>query len=150
MLEQQPRAESKTPHIYLFAEVESNPRMLLPELEVESDGFGPETDIGDDRGKLLVVTLALDQVPAREGLLVSIWGSSDGQDWGVKPLLKLTEKYYCGIYSTLLNLAKHPAVRFLRVEWKTRRWGKASTIPGFGFSVCAESSGSRLRTVGAG
>lgn len=48
------------------------------------------------------------------------------------------------MYSALLNLAKYPAVRYLRVEWKMRRWGNGNPVPNFGFSVFTERSGSRV------
>ena len=119
-------------------------KVLLPEQIAQSDGIGPRIDVGVDQGKLLVMTLSIDQVSEKDGLIVSVWGSSEGRDWGYKPLLRLPEKFYCGMYSSLLNLAKYPAVRYLRVEWKMRRWGKGNLIPTFGVSVFTERSGARV------
>src|ERR1700730_7201828 len=120
------------------------PYVLLPEQITQSDGIGPKIDVGTDQGRLLVLTLSIDSVVEKEGLVVSVWGSSDGRDWGPKSLLTLSEKYYCGLYSALLNLAKHPAVHYLRVEWKIRRWGRGNNVPEFGFSVLGERSGLRV------
>ena len=103
--------------------------ILLPEIVAQKAGSGPEVDVGGQQGKLLVLTLSIGQVVQKEGLVVSIWGSSDGLDWGHKPLLTLPEKYYCGMYSALLNLAKYPAVRYSRVGWKMRRWDRATPCP---------------------
>jgi hypothetical protein len=122
----------------------STQRILLSELLAQSDDVGPGVDVETDRGKLLVLTLSIEQVVEQEGLTISVRGSSDGQDWASKPLLTLPEKSYCGIYSALLNLANHPTVHFLRVEWKLRRWSKASPLPKFVFSVFTERSGSRV------
>jgi hypothetical protein len=107
------------------------------------DGIGPAVDVEVGQGQLLVLTLSIDHVVEKEGLVVSVRGSSDGCDWGRKPLLTLPEKHYNGIYSALLNLAKAPDARYLRVEWKMRRWGK-DTLPMFGFSMFIEPSGARV------
>ena len=91
------------------------------------------------------MTLSVDQVSEKDGLIVSVSGSTDGRDWGSKPLLRLPEKFYCGMYSSLLNLAKYPTVRYLRMDWKMRHWGKGNSVPKFGFSAFTERSGARVR-----
>ena len=144
MLERRPNGQSDS--VFLQAERKYNSRVLLPALEAQSDGTGPEIDIGPDRGKLLVLTLSIDSIVEQEGLIISVRGSPDRGDWRSRPLLTLPEKYYCGMYSALLNLGKHPDVDYLRVEWKMRRWGKGSPVPKFGFSVFTERSGSRVST----
>lgn len=120
--------------------------ILLPQQEAQSDGLGPAIEVGQDRGNLLMLTLAIDHVMERAGLSISIRASQDGSSWGLKPLLTLPEKSYCGAYSALLNLAKNPDVRYLRVGWKMRSWGKSGRLPIFGFSVFTEPSGSRVST----
>jgi hypothetical protein len=120
-------------------------KFLLPERIARTDGIGPNIDLAADRGKLLVITLGIDRVLEQEALAVSIWGSFDGSNWGVEPLMSFPSKYYCGIYSRLLNLAKHPEVRYLHIEWTMSRWAKREITPLFGFSVFAEGSGARLR-----
>jgi hypothetical protein len=120
-------------------------KFLLPENIACTDGIGPDVDLAVDRGKLLVITLRIDRVIEQEALTISIWGSSDTSNWGVGPLMSFPSKYYCGIYSRLLNLAKHPDVRYLRIEWKMSRWAKRESSPLFGFYVFAEGSGARVR-----
>jgi hypothetical protein len=142
MLERRPNGQSDSPRL---AE-KHVAQVLLPEFIAQSDGVGPEIDVGADCGNLLVLTLSINHVSEREGLVVSIRGSADGCDWGLTPLLTWPEKYYCGLYSVLLNLAIHPQVRYLRVEWKIKRWAKGDCIPKFGFSVFMERSGSRVST----
>jgi hypothetical protein len=122
------------------------PKFLVPEDIARINGTGPVVDLDADRGKLLVLTLGIDRVLEQGALQVNIWGSLDKNDWGMTPLLAFPPKSYCGIYSLLLNLAKHPAIRYLRVEWKMNRWAKPASDPLFGFSVFAEESGSRLKT----
>jgi hypothetical protein len=118
---------------------------LLTERIAQSDGAGPAIDIGSLRGQLIVVTLGIDRVVEQESLVVSIWGSPDNIDWRTQAIGSFTPKAYCGIHSTLLNLAKHPEIRYIRAGWKMRRWRKGSSgEPMFGFYVFVEPSGSRL------
>ena len=116
----------------------------VPESVVHTEGIGPEVELGVDAGKLLVLTLGINRTLEKQGLVLSVWGSPDGRDWGLKPLLSFPQKYYCGIYSLLLNLAKHPNMRYVRAEWKINRWGKGSARPMFAFYVYAEESGARI------
>jgi len=118
---------------------------LVPECITESNGFGPEVHVGANRGRLLVLTLGIHRVTEQQGLILSVWGSSDGTDWGSRPLIKFPEKFYCGLYSALLNLAQRPDVLYMRAEWSMKRWGKANPTPMFGFSVYTEESGSRIQ-----
>src|SRR5580704_4682731 len=107
--------------------------LLLPESIVRVDGTGPEMDLGSKRGKLLVLTLGITRILEQESLEVVIYGSSDGDDWATKPLAKFPPKFYCGLYSILLNLGSRADVRFLRVDWKMSRWSKRETLPMSGF-----------------
>jgi len=120
------------------------PTFLLPESIARADGTGPEFDLGPKRGKLLVLTLEITRIIEQESLEVLVWGSPDGERWTLQPLAAFPPKYYCGIYSTLLNLATKPDVRFVRVTWKMSRWSKGETRPMFGFYVYAEESGARI------
>jgi hypothetical protein len=120
------------------------PNFLLPESIARSDGTGPEIGLGSKRGKLIVLTLGITRVIEQEILGVSVWGSSDGKDWGSRPLASFPPKYYCGVYSILLNLASHPDVRFARMKWKMNCWSRGETTPMFGFYLYAEESGARV------
>ncbi|MBZ5611396.1 MAG: hypothetical protein LAP38_24300 [Acidobacteriia bacterium] len=117
------------------------PQYLVPPCTERSDGMGPVADLGLDHAGLLVITLGINHVLEHEGIAVSVWGSADGSDWGTKPLVSLPQKCYCGIYSTFLDLSKHPQVRYLRVRWNMVRWGKWEHVPLFGFYVSAQESG---------
>jgi hypothetical protein len=118
--------------------------VLLPESIVRADGTGPEIDLGSKRGKLLVLTLGITRILEQESLEVVICGSSDGDEWDTKPLAKFPPKFYCGLYSILLNLGSRADVRFLRIQWKVSRWSKRESLPMFGFYVYAEESGARV------
>jgi hypothetical protein len=120
------------------------PNFLLPESIARSDGKGPEIDLGPKRGKLLVLTLGITRILEQESLEVSVWGSADGENWGPRPLSTYPPKFYCGIYSILLNLVSRPDVRFLRVQWKMSTWSRQDMSPMFGFYLYAEESGARM------
>jgi hypothetical protein len=122
------------------------PNFLLPENIARTDGAGPVVELDSETGKLLVVTLAIDRALEQESLDVSIWASPDGANWGVKPIANFPQKFYCGMYSILLNLAGRPDAKFLHVRWKVNRWARGGEVPLFGFHVFAEESGARLRT----
>ncbi len=122
----------------------SVPEFLLAEAVRKGDGVGPVVDLSRYRGKLLVVTLAITDVMERTGLTVSVWGSEDQTDWGVKPLVTFRQRQYCGVYSVLLNMAPNPSVRWARVQWNMNRWGKTERTPVFGFEVFLEQSGARI------
>ena len=117
---------------------------LLPESIARADGIGPEIDLGSKRGKLLVLTLGITRILEQESLEVTVWGSSDGEKWDSKPLAKFPPKFYCGLYSILLNLGSRADVRFLRIHWTMSRWSKRESSPMFGFYVYAEESGARV------
>ena len=124
-------------------------KFLLPENIARTDGIGPSIDVAVDRSKLLVITLCIGQVLEHERLTISIWGSPDTSNWAFGPLMSFPSKYYCGMYSRLLNLANYPDVRYLRVEWKMSRWAMREITPLFGFYVFAEASGARVRGAAA-
>lgn len=117
---------------------------LLPESIARADGIGPEFPLGPKRSKLLVLTLGITRIIEQERLEVTVWGSLDGENWGLRPLAVFPPKFYCGIYSILLNLAAQPEIQYLQVHWKMSRWGKSDPDPLFGFYVFAEESGTRL------
>jgi hypothetical protein len=120
------------------------PTFLLKERVVRSDGSGPVIELGPDVGKLHVLTLGITRIVEHQSLEVSVWGSADGEDWGHYPVARYPQKLYCGLYSTLLNLSAHPAVRFLRVQWKGHRLSKNDSTPLFGFYAYLEESGARI------
>jgi hypothetical protein len=124
----------------------AHPKCLLSESVHHGDGSGPAVALDEYSGKLLVVTLGITDVVERTGLTVSIWGSADQIEWGETPLLTFRQRQYCGVYSVLLNMAAHPGIRYLRVQWNMNRWGKGARNPLFGFEVFLEESGARVST----
>jgi hypothetical protein len=111
---------------------------LLPETVVREDGAGPEIGLGASQGESLKLTLGITHIIEQESLDVSIWGSADKINWGVKPLVAFPPKFYCGTYLMLLDLSAHRDAPYLRVQWKVSRWGRGEPKPMFGFYVFAE------------
>jgi len=120
-------------------------RYVVPECEACSDGCGPVFGLSSsERGKLLVVTLAINCVLEYETLFVSIWGSPDTENWGTAPLASFPPKHYCGVYSILLNLAARPNIKYIRADWRMQRWKSRIKEAMFDFCIAVEPSGSRI------
>ena len=116
------------------------PNFLLPEQTVRQNGTGPALDLGAKTGAVLSVTLGINRIIEQESLDLSIWGSSDGENWGAKPLGRFPQKFYCGVYSLMLDLSGSPEIKHIRCEWKVNRWGRGEPTPLFGIYVFAETS----------
>lgn len=113
------------------------PNFLLPETTVEQSGSGEAFDIGGGAG-LLLLTLGIGEVVEQESLDVSVMGSADGEEWLEKPLRSFPQKFYRGVSQVLLDLSATPEVRYLRVDYRTARWGVGFKTPKFRFYVFAE------------
>src|SRR5581483_3184907 len=129
-----------------LAKPRSRARSLLSDAVRRGDGVGPIVALDEYAGKLLVLTLRITDVMERTGLTVSVWGSPDQEEWGATPLVTFRQRQYCGVYSVLLNMARHTDARFVRVHWNTTHWGKVARTPLFGFEVFVEESGARIST----
>ncbi len=109
------------------------PNFLIPESTVREDGTGLVLSLDNSQGGLILLTLGITRIIEQESLDITIRGSADGQQWSEKPILAYSQKFYCGTYQMLLDLRKHPDVRFLRAQWKVNRWGRGEAKPLFGF-----------------
>jgi hypothetical protein len=107
------------------------PQFLLSETTVREAGASPDLQIADQAGGTLILTLGITRIIEQESLDVSIWGSSDGVDWGTKPLASFPQKFYCGTYQIVLDLADRPEIKYLRAKWQMNRWGKGDPKPLF-------------------
>jgi hypothetical protein len=113
------------------------PQFLLPETTVRAAGQSPEFDLGVTQEGTLVLTMGITRIIEQESIDVSIWGSVDGADWGIKPLAAYPQKFYCGTYQILLDLEERP-VRYLRAKWQVNRWGKGDPKPLFAIYLFAQ------------
>ena len=120
------------------------PAFLLPEHVAREDGHGPVIEIEASNNHLLL-TLGITRILEQESLDVTISGSADGETW--QTLITFPQKFYCGTYSLLLDLRRHPGVRHLRANWKMGRWGRGDQKPLFGFYLFAEEA--KLKVAGA-
>lgn len=111
---------------------------LLQETTIHEAGTGPESELREHQGQLIVITLGITRIIEQESLEVSIWGSADKTDWGAKPLLAFSQKFYRGTYQMLLDLRSHPEIQSVRVKWAANRWGKGDLKPLFSLYVFAE------------
>lgn len=114
------------------------PNFLLPEQVVRQNGAGPTIEIGDSAGDVVSLTLGIHRTIEQQSLDLCVAGSADGDTWGDKPIAAFPQKFYCGVYSLILDLSDRPEVRYLRVEWKVNRWGRGEPTPLFGIYVFAE------------
>jgi len=107
------------------------PAFLFPDGIAREDGHGAETSLGDSRGRSLLLTLGITRIVEQESLDVSIWGSADGHAWQL--LASFPRKFYCGIYSLMLDLSRRCEIRYLRAHWRMGRWGGGESKPLAGF-----------------
>ena len=116
------------------------PNFLLCEQIVRQNGTGPALDLGAQAGNVLSVTLGINRIIEQESLDLAVWGSADGENWGTMPLTRFPQKFYCGVYSLMVDLSDRPDIRYLRCDWKVSRWGRGEPTPLFGLYVFAETS----------
>jgi hypothetical protein len=116
------------------------PNFLVPETDQSANGESEAIALGESKGKLISLTLGITRIIEQESLDVSILGSSDGEEWGAKPIASFPQKFYCGEYTILVDLAAHPDIAHLKVSWKMGRWGRGAAKPLFAFYVFAEES----------
>jgi hypothetical protein len=114
------------------------PTFLLEEQVVRQDSAGPAIDLGENTPTLLNVTLGITRIIEQESLDLTIWASADGNNWGDKPVFAFPQKFYCGVYTILLDLAERAEARYLRAQWKVSRWGRGEPTPLFEFYLFAK------------
>ena len=117
------------------------PNFLVQEIVIREAGTGPELSVESTPGGLLLLTLGITRIIEQESLDLSIWGSPDNADWGTKPLISFSQKFYCGTYQLLLDLGQHPDVRYLRAKWQVSRWGRGDPKPLFGVYLFVQDAG---------
>jgi len=120
------------------------PDFLLAETVARQDGTGPAIDVGNAAGKSVLLTLGITRIIEQESLDIAVYGSADGQTWSEKPIITFPQKFYCGVYTLVLDLSGNPDTRYLRVQWKMNRWGRGEPTPLFGFYVFVQEAGSMV------
>jgi hypothetical protein len=112
------------------------PELFVPEIVAREDGTGDEISLGKKSGKPLLFSLGITRILEQESLDVSIWGSADREQW--RQIAAYPQKFYCGTYLLLVDLARETHIRYLRVQWRMGRWGETEPRPVAGFYVAAE------------
>ncbi len=125
------------------------PEFLVAETTVREAGTGPAMALGEVPGGTLVLTLGITRIIEQESIDLSIWGSSDGAEWGTKPIASFPQKFYCGTYQIILDLTDHSELKFLRAKWAVNRWGKGDSKPVFTIYLFAQPMKQQLVAVGA-
>jgi hypothetical protein len=118
------------------------PVFLLPEFVMREDGHGASIALDSSEHKTVLLTLGITQIVEQESLDVAICGSADGETW--QQLCAFPQKFYCGTYSLVLDLARYPNIREIRAQWKMGRWGRGDQKPLFGFYLFAELAGRKM------
>ena len=125
------------------------PTFLLEEQVVRQDSAGPAIDVGENAPPFLNLTLGITRIIEQESLDLSIWASADGTNWGDKAVFAFPQKFYCGVYTILVDLSGHPGTRYLRAQWKVSRWGRGEPTPLFEFYLFAQPADVQLSALAA-
>jgi hypothetical protein len=121
------------------------PELFVPEIVAREDGVSDEIALGKTSGRPLLLTLGITRILQQESLDISIWGSADKEQW--RQIAAYPQKFYCGTYLLLVDLARSPLIQYLRVQWRMGRWGETDPKPVAGFYVAAEEL--KYQTAGA-
>ncbi len=113
---------------------------LLPETNLREAGAGPELCLGEAGAGLLNVTVRITRATERESLEVSIWGSSNGVEWGSQPLAKLPRRFYCGTYHSAIDLSGS-STKYLKAQWRVDRWASGGEKPLFTMAMSVRGIG---------
>src|SRR6266581_136749 len=71
-----------------------NLNLIPADSRLEVNGDGPSFDISASATRTFLCRLTVSDQIEQESLDVSIWGSSDGETWTKKPLLKLPQQWF--------------------------------------------------------
>jgi hypothetical protein len=102
---------------------------------VEANGDGGRVDVSSSTTRTFLCTMFISQQVEQESIDVSIFGSADGENWPVKPILKLPQRFYRGETRAVLELALRPEVKFIRAHWDLNRWGRVAPDRMFVFGL---------------
>jgi hypothetical protein len=109
--------------------------LVPPETVVDARGESAPFELGTKAGRPVLVILRVSEIIEQESLLVSIWGSADGKDWGTKSLFQFPERFYAGVTPSSLDLGQRPEIKFLQARWAVNRWGRGYPRPYFKMSI---------------
>ena len=102
---------------------------------VNAKGDGASVDVSSASHRVFLLTLDITKIIEQESIDVSLYGSSDGAAWSPKSIASFPQKFYRGQQPLILDLNKHPDVKFVRAHWEVNRWGRGTETPMFEFGV---------------
>ena len=105
--------------------------LVPPDSVIETHGDSHPFNLGASAGQPVLLVLRVIEIIEQESLLVSIWGSPDGNDWGAKALFQFPERFYVGATPASLDLSQRPEIKFLQARWAVNRWGRGYPRPHF-------------------
>src|SRR5216683_3135584 len=106
-------------------------QLISRDSRLEANGDGATFEISTSATRTFLCRLTVSDQIEQESLDVSIWGSSDGETWTKKPLLKLPQQFYRGTTKLILDLSLRPEIKFIRARWELNRWGRVAPTPMF-------------------
>jgi hypothetical protein len=108
--------------------------------EIEASGQGEPLELGALAGKTLLLIIQIDEVLEQESLHISVWGSTDGVNWGTQALFWFPQKFYSGATPAAIDLGQRPEIKYLQARWEANRWGRGIPRPHFKFAVEVQES----------
>ena len=105
--------------------------LIPPGTRVEENGFAATMDIRASATRTFFCIMEITDQMEQESVDVAVWGSADGENWGIHPILKLPQQFYRGEARAVLDLAMVPEVNFIRAGWEVNRWGRVAPLPMF-------------------
>lgn len=98
---------------------------------VKENGYGHAVDIRTSPTRTFFCVLRIEEQIEQESLDVSIWGSTDGENWGTQPILRIQQQFYKGETRAVLDVSLVPEINFIRAGWDLNRWGRVAPLPMF-------------------
>jgi GH35 family endo-1,4-beta-xylanase len=105
---------------------------LIPQgTRLTENGETEAQDIGASATRTFLCSMFIADQIEQESIDISVWGSTDGQNWGARPLLMMPQRFYRGETRQILDLSLKPEIRFIRARWEMFRWGRVAPHPMF-------------------
>ena len=98
---------------------------------LRENGHGAAVDVRTSATRTFFCVMVIGDQIEQESADVAIWGSTDGENWGTHPILKLPQQFYRGETRAVLDLTLVPEVNFIRAGWELNRWGRVAPLPMF-------------------
>jgi len=91
-----------------------------------ANGEGQPFEISSSSTRTFLCSMEITDQMEQESVDISVWGSTDGQDFGKMPLLKMPQRFYRGETRQVLDLSLKPEIRFIRAKYDLTRWGRVA------------------------